>query len=180
MSPSFGNWHLVNHAILKYACMTFWWCENKLRATVYFSSVQFSSVAQSCLTLCNLMDCSTPGFPVHHQLLEFTQTHVHWVGDVTVYFLNSIFTLAQKIITLVAYMLSNVRLFMTPSTVAHQAPLSMEFSRQDYWSGLPFPSPGNLPNPGIKPMFLRLLHWKADSWPVSHLGSHKKCDYNKY
>ena len=44
MSPSFGNWHLVNHAILKYACMTFWWYENKLRATVYFSSVQFSSV----------------------------------------------------------------------------------------------------------------------------------------
>ena len=40
-----------------------------------------SSVAQSCLTLCNPMDCSTPGFPVHHQLLVFTQTHVHWVGD---------------------------------------------------------------------------------------------------
>ena len=40
-----------------------------------------SSVAQSCLTLCNPMDCSTPGLPVHHQLLEFTQTHVHWVGD---------------------------------------------------------------------------------------------------
>ena len=39
--------------------------------------VQFSSVAQSCLTLCNSMDCSTPGFPVHHQLLELTQTHVH-------------------------------------------------------------------------------------------------------
>ena len=42
---------------------------------------QFSSVTQSCLTLCNPMDCSTPGFPVHHQLPEFTQTHVHWVGD---------------------------------------------------------------------------------------------------
>ena len=43
--------------------------------------VQFSSVSQSCLTLCDPMDCSTPGFPVHHQLLEFTQTHVHWVCD---------------------------------------------------------------------------------------------------
>ena len=43
--------------------------------------VQFSSVTQSCPTLCNPMDCSTPGFPVHHQLLEPTQTHVHWVGD---------------------------------------------------------------------------------------------------
>ena len=45
------------------------------------SSVQFSSVAQSCLTLCDPMDCSTPNFPVHHQLPEPTQTHVHWVCD---------------------------------------------------------------------------------------------------
>ena len=46
-----------------------------------FSSVQFSSVAQSCLTLCNPMNHSTPGLPVHHQLPESTQTHVHQVGD---------------------------------------------------------------------------------------------------
>ena len=45
------------------------------------SSAQCSSVAQSCLTLCDPMDCSTPGLPVHHQLPEFTQTHVHRVGD---------------------------------------------------------------------------------------------------
>ena len=44
-------------------------------------SVQFSSVTQSCLTLCNPMNRTTPDLPVHHQLLEFTQTHVHWVGD---------------------------------------------------------------------------------------------------
>ena len=50
-------------------------------------------------------------------------------------------------------MLSYVQLFVTPWTVAHQAPLSMEFSRQEYWSGLPFPSPGDLPNSGIKPAF---------------------------
>ena len=43
--------------------------------------VQFSSVSQSCLTLCNPMDCSTPDLPVHHQFPEFTQTHVHWVSD---------------------------------------------------------------------------------------------------
>ena len=43
--------------------------------------VQFSSVAQSCPTLCDPMDCSTPGFPVHHQLPELAQMHVHWVGD---------------------------------------------------------------------------------------------------
>ena len=48
---------------------------------VVFDSVQFSSVTQSCLTLCNPMNCSTPGLPVHHQLLESTQTHVHWVSD---------------------------------------------------------------------------------------------------
>ena len=45
------------------------------------SSVQFSSVTQSCPTLCNPMNCSTPGLPVHHELPEFTQTHVHRVGD---------------------------------------------------------------------------------------------------
>ena len=43
--------------------------------------VQFHSVAQLSLTLCDSMDCNTPGLPVHHQLLEFIQTHVHWVGD---------------------------------------------------------------------------------------------------
>ena len=47
--------------------------------------------------------------------------------------------------------LSRVRLFATPWTVAYQAPLSMGFSRQEYWSGLPFPSPGDLPDPGIEP-----------------------------
>ena len=46
-----------------------------------FLAHQFSSVAQSCLTFCDPMDCSTPGFPVHHQLLELGQTHVHQVGD---------------------------------------------------------------------------------------------------
>ena len=48
-------------------------------------------------------------------------------------------------------LLSHVRLFVTPWTVAHQAPLSMGFSRQEYWSGLPFPSPGDLPDPDIEP-----------------------------
>ena len=43
--------------------------------------IQFSPVTQSCPTLCNPMNCSTPGLPVHHQPLEFTQTHVHQVGD---------------------------------------------------------------------------------------------------
>ena len=50
--------------------------------------------------------------------------------------------------------LNCIQLFVTPRTIACQAPLSMRFSRQEYWSGLPFPSPGDLPNPGIKPVFL--------------------------
>ena len=48
-------------------------------------------------------------------------------------------------------LLNRVQLFATSWTVAYQAPQSMEFSRQEYWSGLPFPSPGDLPNPGIEP-----------------------------
>ena len=46
---------------------------------------------------------------------------------------------------------SHVQLFATPWTIAHQAPPSMGFSRQEYWSGLPFPSPGDLPDPGVEP-----------------------------
>ena len=47
----------------------------------FTQQVQFSSVTQSCPTLCDPMGCTTPGFPVHHQLLELAQTHVHWVGN---------------------------------------------------------------------------------------------------
>ena len=53
-----------------------------LIASSHITSIQFSSVTQSCPTLCNPMDCNTPGFPVHHQLPELTQTHVHRVGDI--------------------------------------------------------------------------------------------------
>ena len=58
-------------------CLNKWWILNKW----WMTSVQFSSVTQSCLTLCDPMNRSTPGLPVHHQLPEFTQTHVHWVSD---------------------------------------------------------------------------------------------------
>ena len=53
----------------------------KANSNLRDQSIQFSSVAQSCPTLCNTMNCSTPGLPVHHQFPEFTQTHVHQVGD---------------------------------------------------------------------------------------------------
>ena len=64
--------------------------------------------------------------------------------------------------------LSPVRLYATPWTAAYQAPPSMRFSRQEYWSGLPFPSPGNLPNPGIEPRSPAL---QADSLPSEPPGS---------
>ena len=65
-------------------------------------------------------------------------------------------------------LLSHVRLFATPCTVAYQAPLSMEFSRQGYRSGLPFSSPGNLPYPGIKP---GSLDCRQILYHLSHEGS---------
>ena len=55
------------------------------------------------------------------------------------------------LVVVVVKLLSRVRLFATPWTVAYQAPPSRGFSRQEYWSGLPFPSPGDLPDPGIEP-----------------------------
>ena len=63
--------------------------------------------------------------------------------------------------------LSRVRFFATPWTVAYQAPPSVGFSRQEYWSGLPFPSPGDLPNPGIEPRSPAL---QADALPSEPPG----------
>ena len=67
---------------------------------------------------------------------------------------------------------SCAQLLMTPWYVAYQAPLSMEFSRQEYWSGLPFPSPGDLPDPGIEPRSPAL---QADSLPSSLPERLRKC-----
>ena len=71
------------YRLRKYSCkhMHLKFCDEKPVGGLGLNSSQFSSVAQSCPTLCYPMDCSTPGLPVHHQLPEFTQIHVHWVGD---------------------------------------------------------------------------------------------------
>ena len=125
---------------------------------------------QSCLTLCDFMNCSSPGSSVLGVfqariwdwiaiffsqrisltlgsnlhllcLLHCKQILYHWAtGE----------ALSQKMKWSEVKSLSCVWLFVTPWTVAHQAPLSMGFSRQEYWSGLPFPSPGDLPDPGIE------------------------------
>ena len=62
-------------------------------------------------------------------------------------------------------LLSRVGLYETPWTTAHQGPLCMEFSRQEFWNGLPFPSPGDIPDPGTEP-----VDWHIDSLPWSHQG----------
>ena len=74
----------------------------------------------------------------------------------------------------VVKLFSRVRIFVIPWTVAHQAPLSVEFSRQEYWTRLPFPSPRYLPNPGIKPRSPAL---RADALPSEPPGNlpPKKC-----
>ena len=70
-----------------------------------------------------------------------------------------------------ARVLSRVPLFETPWTIAHQAPLSIRFSRQEYWSGFPCSPPGDLLDPGIELCLSWLLHWQLDSLPLCHLGS---------
>ena len=142
-------------------------------------SVQFSSVTQSCPTLCNPMNCSTPGLPVHHQLLEFTQTHAHRVGDAIqpshplsspsppapnpslhqglFQWVNSLhegpFISSIRCVCSVRFF-SGIQFFAALCAVSCQASLSMGFSREEYWSAFPSPPPGHLLHPGIKPLSL--------------------------
>ena len=76
--PSYCLWTLNDKA---YVLIHFVMMSCHRNDLLYFFTVQFSSVAQSCVTLCDPMNCSTPGLPLHHQLPEFTQTHVHRVSD---------------------------------------------------------------------------------------------------
>ena len=88
----------------------------------------------------------TPCWRWHHELLLVQQLCMH------------------------AQSLSHVWLFVTRWTVDHQAPPSMGFCRQEYWSGFQCPSPGDLPDPGINPHLLCLLHWQAGSLPLAPPG----------
>ena len=73
---------------------------------------------------------------------------------------------SERVACVCAKTFHHVQLFVTLWTVAHQASLSMEFSRQEYWSGLPFPSPGDLPDPMIKPTFSVAPALQVDSLPL--------------
>ena len=128
---------------------------------------------------CNPMDCSTPGFSAHGipqaRILEWVaisfsrgssqsrdRTHVSCI-------VGRHFTVWA---TREACIFSCVWLFMTPWTVAHQAPLSLRFPRQEYWSGMPFPSPGDLPNLEIKPRSL--------ASPVLSTCQCRRCGFNPW
>ena len=164
------------------------------------------------------MDCSTPGFPVHHHLPEFAKTHVHWVGDAiqpshpllpcspfafslsqhqSLFPMSWLFASGGQVLELqhesfqwlfgidflwnwlvwtacfpvVVLLVTQSCLFLTPQTVAHHIPLSMGFSRQEYWGGLPFPSPRDLPDPGIEP---GSPAWQADSLPSELQSFHSQ------
>ena len=109
--------------------------------------------------LCDCMDCSPPGSSVHAIL----QTRVlEWVA--IPFSRGSSWPRKVKV---KVNSLSRVWLFATPWTVAHQAPPSMGFSRQEYWSGLPFPSPRDRPDPGIEP---RSPSLQADPLPYEPPG----------
>ena len=96
--------------------------------------------------------CSSQGLPV---LVKFILTGCFREQNVPILssLLHSQVLQNVKCVLLVA---QSCLTFVTPRTVARQAPLSVGFSRQEYWSGLPFPSPGDLPDPGIEPMCLAL------------------------
>ena len=163
-----------------------------LRTKFCFSILCCCLVAQSCPTLCDPMECSTPGFPVLHRLTELAQTHVHWAGDAiqtshplsfpsppaaaAAKSLQSCPTLCDptdgsppgspvpgilqaRTLEWVAISFSNawkwkvkvkslsrIRFLPAPWTAAHQAPPSMGFSRQEYWSEVPLPSPPSPPS----------------------------------
>ena len=121
-------------------------------------SVQFSSLVQ-CPTL------FTPWTAAHQASLCLTNS---W-SLLKFLSIKSVMPSNHLILyhTVCVKLLSLIRLFATPWTVGHQTPLSMRFSRQEYWSGLPFPSPGDLPDPRIEPRSPAL---QADALPSESPG----------
>ena len=99
---------------------------------------------------------------------------LYWQSNVSAFYMLSRFVIA--FLPRSKHLLNSyVRLFATPWTVAYQAPLSMGFSRQEYWSGLPFPSPGGLPDSGIEPGSPAL---QTDALPSEPSGSPRPLRYD--
>ena len=107
----------------------------------WFSSVQFSSVAQSCLTLRDSMDCSTPGFSVHHQLPELAPTHVYWASDAIQPSLSSVIPSPPEIFPLLhPSIFPSIRIFSNESVLCIRWPKYWSFrisiSSSNEYSGL--------------------------------------------
>ena len=142
-----GNWYTKSALTI---------CMSPLQHTTAPTSANYHLQAQTesfvLVPNSNLLEC--------HILL--TSSKAKWTHNLPV----NLFPYS-RFHTVCAQALSHVRLFVTPWTVARQAPLSMEFSQQEYWTGLPCLSPGDLPNLGIEPRSLAL---QADSLPSEPSG----------
>ena len=144
-------------------------CPHSTSVTLHPKKVKVL-VTQSCLTHCDPVDCSPPDSSVRGilqaRILEWVASWPRdwtWVSSIADrHFTN--WATREEFIVLVT---CHVWLFKTPWTVAHQDPLSMEFPRQEYWSGLPFPFPGHLPNPAFEPASPA---FQADSLPSEPPG----------
>ena len=125
---------------------------------------QFSSVPQSCPTLCDPMDCSTPGFPVHHQLLELAQTHVHRVSDV-IQLSHPLSSPSPP-----AFILSQHQGLFQWASSSHQVAKVLEFQLQresfQWIFRTDFLLHGVFPTEGLNPHVLSLLHWQMNSLPI--------------
>ena len=124
-SFSFVSMHiLIRFLISSVICWLFRSMLFSLRMFIFLIAfhVQFSSVAQSCPILCNPMNHSTPGLPVHHQHWEFTQTHVHWVGDA----IQPSHPLSSP--SPHAFYLSSIRVFSSESTLRIRWPKDWSFN----------------------------------------------------
>ena len=123
-------------------------------------------VAQSCLTLSDPMDYSLPGSSIHGifqaRVLEWGAIAFSWNTYKCIYYYTYICAVLSRF--------SCVWLIVTLWTVAHQAPLSVAFSRQEYRSGLPCPPPGDLPDSGIELMSLTPPPWQVGSLPLVPSG----------
>ena len=140
------------------------WCQNKWKVLECSSGPPFSSLSLSLAVLCSISFFTQSFYLFHHMSLDMWYP-VSQIGVLILYIGSSVFTSSQRFIKrMCVFGCSVVSLSVTPWTVAHQAPLSMEFSRQEHWSRLPFPSPGSLPYPGIKPKSAAL---QVDTLPLA-------------
>ena len=121
--PKYINrgWPLQWPTSMKPNCI---WEKSGMDHRLEIKPIRFSSVAQSCLTLCDSMNHSTPGLPVHHQLPEFTQIHVHWVGDV----IQAAHPLLSP--SPPPSIFPSIRVFSNESVLRHQVTRILEFQLQ--------------------------------------------------